>query len=1389
MRESKRKSGDVQKKSGGKHRWWPLSGASKVAIGRCLLLGLLPGSVLVIETMPPQKLPAGPKPLETKPIVMQPGKQAAPDLLVPVSPERGLVFRDPAIHSLKSTTSPAMAVLPTAREEGEAFFAAQADPPPILVTQSSQPAPAKVSVIDAAIISPAPSLPSEVAKIAAESVTDLERSEAAPFPGEEPFPLGLETTPGTDAAILAEEVVPTLPAFDLAGGASAEIQPSTPLSSIGMEAISRDQEGGVDQMPSPIPSVSAASATPHAAAPLAQLQTRQIENLQDGDGQEQQVEPTSPAVPPRFAHSPVSGTAPAPGETMHAEAPRLATSPESVPATIVPALKVESRLPIMIDEQVAGMLEFQQTLDGLYVRVGSLVNLLSDRFTASELARMENASALDAYLSLADLRRAGIPISYDPIHDGFELHEPTPAEETTFTLGATGAAAITSGLGPPSASPSAEAFDATANPAQDPGELTDLVREQELQRPVQDEALVTTFALAAERPLSLDETTIEVPAAIPAAIPADVRSHGRVALAEDTNASLESVQKETNAVVAATDFGGASLQVTSPERAASEADLVPQRLDGEQQPVASPAVTQDPLLPVTESGSGSLQKPELSRVTERSAVLSVPLLFEGAGLGNVQAEITPTRVLSVSAADIAKVLGSLVNDATREWLLPLGSDLVPVDRLREIGLVITFLPSTLSLSVDIPLASRGRRVFSGSRQIDYSGIPVALPSDFSAGLSFSSFTTGDIVAMERVSSSLLVNGFTNVGGSDGVSILFGGQFDFTGSEKLFVRDRIIAFKDDTNNVLRYSAGDIQPLQSRYGGDFDLLGIGVQRFYQDLQPDRNVRPLGSRSFLLERPSLIEIYVNGALLRTFSAGPGPIDIRDIPAADLSNQVTIVIEDALGRREVDSFTLGNDINLLGEGLNEFSLNAGLLRDNRVVGFSYTSEPVASLFYRQGISESLTLSGSAIISENYQNIGLSAAFAALRGVTQIDVAASSSNVGEGAVVALTYRGSPIDLGFGGAQTNLRAEYRTPRFQSLASFGFLEDIEFDLAADVRANISPTMQAIVGATYFSTHRNNEERYGLFGGLQKQLGRFNLGVNLRYSEFNSRREFGALVTAAMRLGRRSNIFATVDTVSQTARVEYRQLRPLTLPEIDYGARAQYGPNSYEVGGRFGYGTSRFEALVDIQQEYDSTTSEFRNQSSVRLQTGIGFANGTFGIGRDPSRGFIMVKKHPSLENAQVRVSTGAVGRDLGFANSAGPAVVPVFIPYRAQEIRVSTENAPMGYNIGAGEYVAMPGARTGIAITVGSEEYRIATATLTGFDSKVLGLTTGRLINLETGKALAFFTNRVGRAVFTQLVPGRYRAEIDGTDLQFEFEVREDDPANISLGNIELRSGK
>src|SRR5690606_17156677 len=127
---------------------------------------------------------------------------------------------------------------------------------------------------------------------------------------------------------------------------------------------------------------------------------------------------------------------------------------------------------------------------------------------------------------------------------------------------------------------------------------------------------------------------------------------------------------------------------------------------------------------------------------------------------------------------------------------------------------------------------------------------------------------------------LLLTGFANWGGATGLNLLFGGNAGL--NDGGFERDRLVLFKDDARRVLRLSAGDLLPAQARMAGAPDLLGVSIERNHQALQPLRNVRATGRRSLTLERQSRVEVYVNGALVQSFLAEPGPINIRDIPLA---------------------------------------------------------------------------------------------------------------------------------------------------------------------------------------------------------------------------------------------------------------------------------------------------------------------------------------------------------------------------------------------------------------------------------------------------------------------------------------------------------------------------
>ena len=107
----------------------------------------------------------------------------------------------------------------------------------------------------------------------------------------------------------------------------------------------------------------------------------------------------------------------------------VAAVPRPAPSAPAPAAAASSRyqqvlksqLLTRVDGKAAGLVDFQQTPEGLKVRLGSVVELLADRYDPAHLARIRQSSAGNSYVALAGLQAQGIPISYDPVYDEFNV--------------------------------------------------------------------------------------------------------------------------------------------------------------------------------------------------------------------------------------------------------------------------------------------------------------------------------------------------------------------------------------------------------------------------------------------------------------------------------------------------------------------------------------------------------------------------------------------------------------------------------------------------------------------------------------------------------------------------------------------------------------------------------------------------------------------------------------------------------------------------------------------------------------------------------------------------------------------------------------------------------
>lgn len=105
-----------------------------------------------------------------------------------------------------------------------------------------------------------------------------------------------------------------------------------------------------------------------------------------------------------------------------------------------------------------------------------------------------------------------------------------------------------------------------------------------------------------------------------------------------------------------------------------------------------------------------------------------------------------------------------------------------------------------------------------------------------------------------------------------------------------------------------------------------------------------------------PSVVDVYVNNALVSRRDVPPGPFSIINIPAVSGSGNVNLVVRDLLGRQQVISQPFYASPSLLARGLADYSVEAGAERKN----FGLASDDYANRFvagtYRYGLTDSLT-------------------------------------------------------------------------------------------------------------------------------------------------------------------------------------------------------------------------------------------------------------------------------------------------------------------------------------------------------------------------------------------------------------------------------------------------
>jgi len=84
---------------------------------------------------------------------------------------------------------------------------------------------------------------------------------------------------------------------------------------------------------------------------------------------------------------------------------------------LVPKTKLDAR----VNGVLTGSVDFQQLNGTIAIRLRSVADMMREQFSKTEFAAISRGSAIDSFVTLAQLQAAGIPVNYNPAYDEIEF--------------------------------------------------------------------------------------------------------------------------------------------------------------------------------------------------------------------------------------------------------------------------------------------------------------------------------------------------------------------------------------------------------------------------------------------------------------------------------------------------------------------------------------------------------------------------------------------------------------------------------------------------------------------------------------------------------------------------------------------------------------------------------------------------------------------------------------------------------------------------------------------------------------------------------------------------------------------------------------------------------
>ncbi len=748
--------------------------------------------------------------------------------------------------------------------------------------------------------------------------------------------------------------------------------------------------------------------------------------------------------------------------------------------------------------------------------------------------------------------------------------------------------------------------------------------------------------------------------------------------------------------------------------------------------------------------------------TTQDILLSVPLFSDDQALGNVVLLIDTEDNLSINREQFFKISSKYINS---EHLSELNAEtsssgFISTILLNKYGYQVNFDLSLLQLNIIWParLKLSGR---IGTEKYKRQLHRESLPRDVSAYINlYGGLSHNDTINDSTTSHSLALEAAASIPEFKHATI----ESEFRlHNEKKLSRQGTRVIVNSLGNDQRFSLGDILTNSYSYLGSSDILGINFSKNNNIYSTDQSqsAHTTGTRSFFLERSSIVRIFVNGDLKTTQRLSSGPYQLDEFPIGYGHNRILVEIEDDVGKLSRLRFNFYSDNHFLPQGESEFSLDVGAKRQLSNGEVNYTNDLLMSGFYRRGISTGATLSGFGKASELGSMLGAESLFAMSYGKLSFETAVShlngskpigsALNIGTTAFLSKTAKGRArrVSIGLG---------YNSKEFNQE-----INDLDNPVKLTSNLNYSQSLNRFWNAGFIA--RVNH--------LYDSSKETNTAISLSFNQQN------LSLKTDLRLQRYSN---DEDSVSLMIQMNYRFDRTQSLrfraSENDFYDLG-YRVNSSRNGvGAWGMGLDLSsnqgdQQKMDVHSRYTGNRAELsashisglsnNEQSSssfgsLNFASAIAYADGEWALGRPIRDSFSIFSTHTNLQDRAAYVNQDQHGNFSARIGFFGPALFSELQSYRNSSQTFEVDDLPLGYNLDSGVQSVYPTYRSGFHKTIGSDATVVVLGVLLQQNEEPAKLLAGQIQRIEasSNSPIPLFTNSAGRFSAQGLSPGNWK---------------------------------